>query len=130
MRDLTELENWQIVEAEPPGFSRATKLRTITEFKKHGKNSSNRSNSGMTCCKRTYRNRHALVRTVGRKHRTTAAKVTTELYQHMNSQVSTKTVRCDLNKAGYHGRAAIREPLLSTVNIQKRLKWCYRDHSC
>ena len=70
----------------------------------------------------------ALKRITGRKHQTTAAKETAELNQYLNSLVSTKTFRRELNKAGYHGRATIRKPLFSTINIQKRLKWC-RDHT-
>ena len=47
--------------------------------------------------------RCALKRIVGRKHRSIAAKVTAELNQHLNNLVSTKIVRRELNKAGYHG---------------------------
>ena len=95
----------------------------MTELKKHRKTSSNRRNSGWTS-KLTDRDRRALKGIVGRKHVTTAAKVTAELNQHRNSQVTTETVRHDLNKAGYHGKAAIRKPLRSTIIIQKRFKWC------
>ena len=59
LSDLTEFEKRQIVEAliagsfvvrtaDLHGFSRSTISRTMTEFKKHGKTSSNRSNSGQT----------------------------------------------------------------------------------
>ena len=76
MRDLTEFEKWQIVEArmtgpsvtkttELLGFSRATMSRTMTEFKKHRKTSSNRSNSGLTS-KLSDRDRRALRRIVRR----------------------------------------------------------------
>ena len=54
------------------------------------------------------RNRRALKRIVGKKHRTTATKVTGELNQQLNSPVSNETARRVLNKAGYHGRAAFR----------------------
>ena len=107
-------------------FSRATISRTMTEFKKQGKTSSNRSTSGRNS-KFTDSDRRALKHIVGRKHRTIAAKVTAELNQQLNSTVSTKTVCRELNKTGYHGRAAIRKPLLFTINIRNRLKWC-RDH--
>ena len=57
MRDLTDFEKEQIVgapmagasitkTAELLGFSRATISRTMSEFKKHGKASNNRSSSG------------------------------------------------------------------------------------
>ena len=60
MHDLTELEKGQIVgarivgasvtkTADVLGFSRAIISRTMTEFKKHGKTSSNRNNYGLTC---------------------------------------------------------------------------------
>ena len=91
-----------------------------------GKPSSNRSNS-RRATKLKDRDRRALNRIVGRKHRTTTIKVTAGLNQHLNSSVSIRTVRRALNKAGYHTGAAIREPPLSSINIQKRLKWC-RDH--
>ena len=89
MCDPTEFEKDKIVRAcmagasvtrtaELLGFSRATISRTITEFKKQGKTSSNRSNSDQTF-KLTDRDRCALKRIVEKKHRTTAAKVTAEL---------------------------------------------------
>ena len=101
---------------------------TIAEFKKRGKTSSHRSNSGRTS-KVTGRNRSALKCIVRKYHRTTTTKVTTELNQHLNSPVSIKPFLRELNKIEFYGRAAVRKPLLSTINIQKRLKWC-RDHKC
>ena len=95
----------------------------MIEFKKIGKTSSNRSNS-VRNSKLTDRNLRALKRIVGRKHRTTAAKVIAELNPNLNSPVTTETVRRGLNKAGYPARVVI---MLSTINIQKRLRW-RRDH--
>ena len=109
-----------------PGFSRATISRTMTEFEKHGKTSRKLSNSGRTY-KLTDRDRPALRRIAGRKHKITAARVTAQLNQHLNHPVFTKTVRRVPNSSGYHIRAAIRKPLLLTIIIQKGLKWC-RDH--
>ena len=91
MGDQTEFEKEQIVgarmagasvtkAAELFGFRRATISRTKTEFKKHGKLSNNRSNSGRIS-KITDRERLELKRIVGRKHRTTTAKVTAQLNQ-------------------------------------------------
>ena len=88
MRDLTGFEKGQIVgariagasftkTAELFGFSRATMLRTTPELKKHGKTPSNQSNSGRTA-KFTNIDQRALKRILGRKHRTTDAKVTAE----------------------------------------------------
>ena len=77
---------------------------------------------------RTYRQRQTSIKTHCRwRHRTTALKVTAKLNQHLNSPVSTKTVRRELDKAEYHGRAATGKLLLFTMNFQVRLKWC-RDH--
>ena len=89
-------------------------------FKKHGKPSIDWSISGKNfkTCRRT------LKRIVGKKHRTTAAKATTDLDQHLNRSVSIKAVRRELNEAGYHGIANVRKHLASTINIQKRLNWC------
>ena len=61
----------------------------MTEFKKHEKIFSNLSNSGRTF-KFTDRDRLALECIVRRKHQTTAAKVTAELNQHLNSPVRPK----------------------------------------
>ena len=93
----------------------------MTEFKKHGKTSSHRSNSDRTS-KRHDRDRCTLKRVVRRMHRTTA-----ELNQHPNSPVSTTILHREPNKSEYHGRSAIMKPLLSTINIMKNSKWC-RDH--
>ena len=108
MRDLTEFEKGQIVgagiagawvakTAERLGFSRATISRPMAELKKYTKTSRNRSNSGLTF-NFFDRARSALRRSVERKHRTTAAKVTAELNQHLNSPVSVKTARRELIK--------------------------------
>ena len=105
MRDLTEFVKWSSYiagasvtkTAELLCFSRATLSRTMPEFEKRGKISSNRNNSGRTS-KLTERGRLAS----RRKNRTTAAKVTTKVNQNLNSPVSTRTVRRELNKVGYH----------------------------
>ena len=90
--------NW----SELIALSRATISRMI----KQGQTSCNRRKS-----KLTDRARRALKRTVGRKYQTTGAKVITELNQHLNSLASTKTVRCRINKAGYHGNPLHLSPL-------------------
>ena len=75
--------------AEMLGFSRATISNTIKKFKKHGKTSSNRSNSGRTS-KHTNRDRRALKHIVRRNHPNAAARVTAESSQYLNSPVSTR----------------------------------------
>ena len=98
----------------------------MTEFKKHGKTSSNWSNSGRKS-KVTDKDRRTLKRTVGRNHQTTAAKVTAELIKYLNSPVSTKTVCRELYKDVYNGITAIRKPMLSTIYIQKQVEVVQRS---
>ena len=112
--------------AELLSFSRATISRTMSEFEKHGKTSNNRSSSGRPF-KLSNRDRRSIKRIVSKNPRTTAPKVCAELNQHLSNPVSTKTVRREFHKAGYHERATIRKPLLSNQNVEKRMRWC-RDH--
>ena len=44
--------------------------------------------------------------------RVTSHKIAAELNGHLENPVSTKTVGLELHKAGFHGRPAIRKPLL------------------
>ena len=83
----------------------------MTEFKKHSSNKSNSNQINDIIVHKTH---------CGKKASDYCRQ--SELNQHLNSSVSTKTVNRALNKAGYNGRAAIRNPQLSTINIQKR--WC------
>ena len=83
MRTLTEFEKGKLLKlvyqkphavtktGELLGFLRATISRTMSEFKKHEKAFSNRRISGRIS-ELTDRDRRALKRIVGRKHRTTA----------------------------------------------------------
>ena len=91
MRDLAEFEKERIVRArmagvafaktaELLGFSRSTISKTMTKFKKHGKTSVT-----VWASRLTDRDRRALKRIVGRKHRSTANKMTVKLNQHLNS---------------------------------------------
>ena len=58
-----------------------------------------------------------------RNHRTTSPKIAAELNDHFENSVSTKTIRRELHKAGFHERAAIRKPLLSKSNVAKHLEF-------
>lgn len=70
------------------------------------------------------RDRRTLNRIVREDPKSTVPKITAEFNEHLKSPVSTKTVRRQLHKSEFHGRAAIRKPLLSKTNISKRLAWC------
>ena len=70
------------------------------------------------------RDHRTLARNFRKDHKNTAPKITAELNDLIENPVSTKTVRRELHKAGFHGRAAIRKPLLSKGNVAKRLEWC------
>ncbi|MBJ5561285.1 hypothetical protein JGG76_24605, partial [Salmonella enterica subsp. enterica serovar Derby] len=43
---------------------------------------------------------------------------------HLPNPVSTHTVRKDLQKQYIDGRAAIAKPLVSQMNMKRRLQWC------
>ena len=56
------------------------------------------------------RDRQTLTRIVKKDHKNTALKITAELNDHLENPIPLKTVRRELHKAGFHGRAAIRKP--------------------
>lgn len=110
--------------AELFGVSRSTVSRVMTAFENEGKTSSGKHNSGRKPTL-SERDRRALQRIVRADRRTTAPKITAELNDHLESPVSSKTVRRELHKCGFYGRAAIRKPLLSKNNVSKRLEWSH-----
>jgi len=59
------------------------------------------------------------------KKKTTAAKVTAELNQHLDSPVSTISVRRYLHKENIYGRTAIPKPLVTDANAKGRVEWCH-----
>ncbi|GFY27657.1 transposable element Tcb1 transposase [Trichonephila clavipes] len=71
------------------------------------------------------RDRQVMKLIVTSKKQTTAAKVTTKLFQHLDSPVSIITVRRLLHKQNIYGRAAITKPLVTDVNAKCCLQWCH-----
>lgn len=108
--------------AELFGVARSTVSKVMTGFEKEGKTSSLMQNSGR---KRKLPDRDCwtLTRIVKKDHKNTAPKIAAELNDHLENPISSKTVKRELQKAGFHGRAAIRKPLLSQSNNSKCLNW-------
>ncbi|MBJ5636527.1 hypothetical protein JGG87_25165 [Salmonella enterica subsp. enterica serovar Typhimurium] len=102
---------------------RGTVSKVMTAYNVHGTTSSARHNSGRKT-KLTARDRRTLKRIVTARRKTTARKGTAELNAHLQNPVSTHTVRMELHKQHIHGRAAIGKPLVSQMNMKRRLQWC------
>ena len=99
MRALTGFEKGKILGARIAGASDTKTDEPYQRPKRNSRSTGKPPAIGVIPAKLTDRDQRALKRIVERKHRTTAAKVTAELNQHLNSPVSTKTVRCELNEA-------------------------------
>jgi hypothetical protein len=96
----------------------------MSAYTTHGKTTSAKRNNGRKSTL-TERDRRALRRIVSKNHRTTAAQVTAELNIHLESLVTTKTLRCKLHKYNIHSRAAV--DMINENNAQMRKRWCH-DH--
>ena len=119
MADLSDFKRAQIVGAHMAGAS-ATKTvelfsvasstvsKVMTAFEKDGKTSSLKQNSRRKQ-KLSDRDHRTLMQIVRKDHKNTALKITAELNDHLEKPVSSKTIR-ELQKVGFHGRAAIRKP--------------------
>ena len=59
------------------------------------------------------------------QHKTTRAKVNTELKTHLKNVVSAKTVRRELHKANIPGRSAIAKPFITEGITKLWKKWCH-----
>ena len=118
MADLSEFKRGQIVGADMAGTSviktielfgvvKSTVLKVMTVFEEEEKTSSLKQNSGR---KRKLSDRdHRTLRWIVRKdYKNTALKIIAELNDHHKNPISTKTLKRELYKAGFHRRAAIR----------------------
>ena len=90
------------------GVARSTLSILMTAFEKEGKNSSLKQNSGRKQ-KLSARDCQILTQIVRKDHKNTVPKIKAELNDHLENPVSSKTVRRELHKAGFHGRAEIRK---------------------
>ncbi|XP_042897250.1 uncharacterized protein [Parasteatoda tepidariorum] len=120
MSDLTDFQRGQIVGArlvgatttetsQILGVSRGTVSKVMTAYTQRSKTSSAKQNSGRKE-KLSERDRRVLKRIVMSKKKTTAAKMTAELNQHLDSPVSTITVSRYLHKENINGTILIKDP--------------------
>jgi transposase len=144
MGDLSDFERGQIVAAHLAGISvtktatllnvsRATVSKVMLAYINHRKTISAKRNSGQKSML-TERDHRTLRKIISNNHSTTAAQVTGELNIHFEDPVSTKTVRCELQKSNIHSRAAVPKPLITESNAQTlkhesnahtRKQWCH-----
>jgi hypothetical protein len=57
-------------------------------------------------------------------YQTSSETITREFRSATNCPESAMTVRRELRRMGFHGRAAAHKPNISSVNIKRLLKWC------
>jgi len=135
MSDLTDFQRGQTVGAQLVGatvtetsqrlgVSRGTVSKVMTAYTQRGKTGSAKQNSRRKE-KLSERDGRVLKRIVMSKKKTTAAKLTAELNQHLDSPVSTITVRRYLHKEDIYSRTAIPKPFVTDANVKCRVEWCH-----
>ena len=80
----------------------------MTAFEKEGKTSSLKQNSGRKR-KLSDRDHRTFKRIVWKDHKNTVPKIIAELNDRFENPVSSSTVKRQLNKFGFNGRAAIKK---------------------
>ena len=103
------------------GVSRDSVSKVMTSFEREGKTSTAKHKSGLKS-KLSERDHQTLNQIVRKDRQNSASKITAELNKHLQYPVSTITFFWELHKSGFHGRAAIRKPLLSKTNVSKPLE--------
>ena len=126
MADLSDLKRGQIVGARMSDVSvtkpaelfsvaMSTVLKVMSAFEKERKTFSQKKNSGRKW-KLSDKDCQTLTQIV---RKNTTPKITAELNDHLENPVCSKMVRKQLQKAGFHGRAAIWKP------FKNRFVWKY-----
>jgi transposase len=70
------------------------------------------------------RDKRRLVRVVVQNRHKSFSQIAAAYNEEAVTPVSQWTVRGKMRSLGFHGRAAVRKPLVSEVNRRRRLKWC------
>ena len=81
----------------------------MTAFVKEGKTSSSKQNYERKQ-KLSERDRQTLMWIAGKDYKNRAPKIIAELNDHLQNPVSLETLRRELHKVRFHGRAEIRKP--------------------